>query len=58
MMQKYVYEYAKDHIKFFDSKNVPRIKETPMHGIKNIKFESNLNGAENINDFTKYEFLK
>jgi len=55
---KYVYEYAKDHIKFFDSKNVPRIKETPMHGIKNIKFESNLNGAENINDFTKYEFLK
>ena len=54
---KYICEYAEDNIKFFDSKKVPRIKETPMHGIKNIKFESNLNGVESINDFSNYEFL-
>ena len=55
---KYIYDYAADNIKFFDSKKVPRIKETPMHGIKNIRFESNLNGIESINDFSNYEFLK
>jgi|TARA_B100001964_G_C14244920_1_gene606911 hypothetical protein len=55
---KYSYDYAKENIMFFDSKNVPRIKETPMHGIKNIKFESNLNGAKNIDNFSSYEFLK
>ena len=55
---KYIYEYAEDNIRFFDSKKIPRIKETPMHGIKNIRFESNLNGIENINDFFNYEFLK
>jgi len=51
-------EYAEDHVKFFDSNKVPRIKETPMSGLRNIKFESNLNGIESINDFSNYEFLQ
>lgn len=55
---KYTYDYAKDHIKFFNSKMVPRIKENLMSGIKNIKFQSNLNGVKCINNFNKYIFLK
>jgi len=55
---KFSYEYAKDNILFYDSQNVPRIKETPMHGVKNIKFESDLNGVKVIDDFSNYTFLK
>jgi hypothetical protein len=55
---RYSYEYAKDNILFYDSQNVPRIKETPMYGVKNIKFESDLSGVKAITDFSNYEFLK
>ena len=55
---KFNYDYAKDFIKFFDAKKIPRILETPMEGLKNINFESNLNGIENINNFSDYEFLQ
>lgn len=55
---RYSYEYAKDNIMFYDSENVPRIRETPMYGVKNIKFQSDLNGAKAITDFLNYEFLK
>ena len=55
---RYNYKYAKDNIIFYDSLNVPRIKETPMYGLKNIKFESNLDGSESINNFSEYNFLK
>ena len=37
---------------------MPRIKEAPMYGVKNIKFESDLNGVKAITDFSNYEFLK
>lgn len=56
--EKYDYQYAVDNISFYDSQNVPRIKETPMYGVKNIKFESDLNGVKAISDFSNYEFLK
>jgi len=55
---RYSYEYAKDNIIFYDSENIPRIRETPMYGVKNIKFQSDLNGAKAITDFSNYEFLK
>jgi len=55
---RYSCEYAKDNIMFYDSQNVPRIKETPMYGVNNIKFESDLNGVKAITDFSNYEFLK
>jgi len=55
---RYSYEYAKDNIMFYDSQNVPRIKEIPMYGVNNIKFESDLNGVKAITDFSNYEFLK
>ena len=55
---KYTYDYAKEHTKFFNSKIVPRIKEKLMSGIKNIKFQSNLNGVNSIKNFNKYRFLK
>ena len=56
--EKYSYEYAKENISFFDSVKIPRIKETPMYGIKNIKFESDLNISKSINNFSEYPFLK
>jgi len=56
--EKYDYQYAVDNISFYDSQNVPRIKEAPMYGVKNIKFESDLNGVKAITDFSNYEFLK
>jgi len=56
--EKYDYQYAIDNISFYDSQNVPRIKETPMYGVNNIKFESDLNGVKAITDFSNYEFLK
>jgi len=56
--EKYDYQYAVDNISFYDSQNVPRIKETPMYGVNNIKFESDLNGVKAITDFSNYEFLK
>ena len=56
--EKYSYEYAKENISFFDSVEIPRIKETPMYGIKNIKFESDLNISKSINNFSEYPFLK
>ncbi len=55
---KYSYKYAKDNISFYDSLNVPRIKETPMYGLKKIKFESNLDSSESITNFSEYKFLK
>jgi hypothetical protein len=55
---KFTYDYAKNHIKFFNAKLVPRIREDLMSGIKNIKFESNLNGVKSINNLNKYKFLK
>lgn len=54
----YSYEYSKDNLSFFDALNVPRIKETPMNGIKSVKYESNLNSSKEIKDFSKYNFLK
>lgn len=54
----YNYEYARNNILFYDSQNVPRIKETPMYGVTNIKFESNLNGVRAISDFSNYDFLR
>lgn len=56
--EKYDYQYATDNISFYDSQNVPRIKEIPMYGVKNIKFDSDLNGVKPITDFSNYEFLK
>lgn len=56
--EKYDYQYAIDNISFYDLQNVPRIKETPMYGVNNIKFESDLNGVKAITDFSNYEFLK
>jgi hypothetical protein len=55
---KYNFKYSKDNLKFFDSTKVPRIKETPMYGVKNIKFVSDLNSAESISKLSDYEFLK
>ena len=55
---KYNYKYAEDNINFYDSLNVPRLKEIPMYGLKKIKFESNLDGSESIKNFSDYNFLK
>ncbi len=52
------YEYSKDNLNFYDALNVPRIKEIPMNGVKNIKYESNLNSSKEIKDFSNYNFLK
>ena len=54
---KYNYKYAKDNIFFYDSLNIPRIKEKPMYGLKKIKFESSLDGSESIKNFSDYVFL-
>ena len=55
---RYNYKYAEDNINFYDSLNVPRLKEIPMYGLKKIKFESNLDGSESIKNFSDYNFLK
>ena len=54
---KYDFKYAKDNIKFFDSKFVPRIKEIPMRGLSKIKFESNLNSCEEIEDISNFKIF-
>jgi hypothetical protein len=55
---KFDYLFAKENIKFFNLDNIPRLKETPMNGVENIKFTSDLNGVENLEDLKKTEILK
>ena len=60
ILDKYSFDYnfAKENIKFFDLQNIPRLKESPMNGVSNIKFNSDLNGVQNLKNFDKIDILR
>ena len=55
---KFDMNYASENVRFFESVNIPRIREKLMHGLAKIKFESNLNNCEELKNFSDYEILK
>ena len=54
----YDYKYARENVKYFDVKKIPRIKEKLMVGVSNVNFISKLNNIESNNVLESYKFYK